>query len=170
MFTSTVALQIFLHKGIRGWCCGELERAGTGRCRSVEAAVEPTLEAGTSRWWPAPGHSEPAGRSLPGRLAAAPPGPAWPTPTASYPIVLTPGSPRNKRTKKKKGSPRYLWLISLNFFPPKFSNVYAPIHSSVHPSTCTPPVRLCSLLLRSHTTTISTHTHTHTHAHTHTRC
>lgn len=71
--------------GFRAWCCGELKKAGTGRCRSAEAAAEPTLEAGTSRWWPAPRRSEPAGRSRLGHQTAPP---LWRS-EASYPILET---------------------------------------------------------------------------------
>lgn len=67
----------FTHEGVRRWCCGERERAGTGRCRPAAAAEEPTPEADTSRWWPAPRHTEPAAGSPPGRWAAAQPVTAW---------------------------------------------------------------------------------------------
>lgn len=85
-------LNVYIHsrvspRGFKEWCCGELEMEGTGRCRSVEAAVEPTLEAGTSRWLPGPGHSEPAGGSHAGLLSAPRPGPAWLKCTANYVIL-----------------------------------------------------------------------------------
>lgn len=89
----SVMLNVYIHNcvlrlspwGIREWCCGELEKAGTGRRRSEEAAVELRLEAGPSRWWPVPSHSEPAGRSH-----APHPRPAWLRCTASYSIQHKP--------------------------------------------------------------------------------
>lgn len=113
-YPPSVMLNVYIHNcvpsvcpwGIRERCCGELERAGTGRCRSVEAAAELRLEAGTSRWWPAPGHSEPAGRSLAPRS-----GPAWQRRTASYPILPTPESllssvgTKKWRSKMNEGLP-----------------------------------------------------------------
>lgn len=87
------SLNVYIHNcvpsrylwGFRACCCGELKKAGTGRCRSAEAAAEPTLEAGTSRWWPAPRHSEPARRSRLGHQTAPP---LWRR-EASYPILAT---------------------------------------------------------------------------------
>lgn len=107
------------------WCCGERERADTGKRRSTGAAAAPTSEAGTSRWWPAPHHSEPAGRSC-YECPTAPPyhthtRPLKPSDTSWVCCCPQEGCPHKRRSKHEQRSE----LSHISF---KSDHVYSSFH------------------------------------------